>query len=80
MERSKFFLIFLGILLIVVSSNYFKKTPINTPNTHEVTLTENGFSPPEITINKGDTIKFKTSREKTFWPASNLHPTHSIYP
>ncbi len=47
---------------------------------HTVNLTENGFSPSEIKINAGDTIKFTTSRSKPFWPASNLHPTHTLYP
>ncbi len=48
--------------------------------THKVVLTADGFSPSEITINQGDAIEFTTSLEKSFWPASNLHPTHSIYP
>lgn len=47
---------------------------------HRVELTEAGFSPPTVTIAKGDTIDFTTTRDKQFWPASNLHPTHEIYP
>lgn len=54
-------------------------TAIN-PQTYTVNLTEEGFSPSEITINKGDTIVFTTTRNKPFWPASNIHPTHGIYP
>lgn len=44
-----------------------------------VTLTENGFSPKEITIKKGETVRFVTTLEDPFWPASDLHPTHTIY-
>lgn len=44
-----------------------------------ITLSEEGFSPEKITINKGDTVLFKTTRETYFWPASNLHPTHELY-
>lgn len=46
---------------------------------HSVVLQKDGFYPKEITINKGDTITFTTTRENPFWPASNLHPTHEIY-
>jgi hypothetical protein len=45
-----------------------------------VELTEEGFSPKDLTVLKGQTVTFKTSRGKDFWPASDLHPTHGIYP
>jgi len=48
--------------------------------THEVVLREDGFDPEEFTISAGDTIIFSTTRGTHFWPASNLHPTHDIYP
>ncbi len=46
---------------------------------HRVELRENGFYPKELTIAKGDIVQFTTTRDKPFWPASNLHPTHTIY-
>ena len=45
-----------------------------------VELREEGFYPEEITILKGQNVIFKTNRGKIFWPASNLHPSHEIYP
>lgn len=39
-----------------------------------------GFHPAELTIQQGDTVIFTTATGKPFWPASDLHPTHSIYP
>ncbi|MBA3733449.1 hypothetical protein H0W91_03695 [Patescibacteria group bacterium] len=45
-----------------------------------VILSEDGFSPQEITIEKGQTVEFKTTKGKPFWPASDLHPSHLIYP
>lgn len=66
-----------GLLLIIVIAVSFSSLK---KQTHEVIVTTDGFSPSEITINKGDTVKFKTSIAKPFWPASNLHPTHDIYP
>lgn len=45
-----------------------------------VTLGESGFSPAEVHIGEGDTVTFVTTIGRQFWPASNLHPDHSIYP
>ncbi len=49
-------------------------------NEHFIILTKEGFKPQEIVIQQGDTIVFATDRGVPFWPASNLHPTHGIYP
>ncbi len=45
-----------------------------------VTMTPDGFSPPTITIQQGSTITFKNNDTQNRWPASNIHPTHEIYP
>ena len=45
-----------------------------------ISLLPSGFSPPELTIKKGQTVTFITKRNKPFWPASNVHPLHSLYP
>ena len=45
-----------------------------------IELREDGFYPKKITIREGETITFKTTRDTYFWPASNLHPTHTLYP
>lgn len=47
---------------------------------YRIELTETGFTPQTITIAKGDMVTFTTSRGEPFWPASNLHPSHTIYP
>lgn len=77
-------LLFLFIT-ILKKTNYFssslsKNTLSLQSKRHMVTLEKNGFVPKEITIRKGDTIVFKTTRKESFWPASQLHPTHTIYP
>jgi len=48
---------------------------------HSIVLTKDGYEPSEITISAGDKIVFSANSEygKLHWPASNLHPTHSIY-
>lgn len=45
-----------------------------------IRMTADGFVPQEITVQKGDTVIFKNEDDKSRWPASNLHPTHEIYP
>lgn len=45
-----------------------------------VTYTDQGFTPSTITINKGDIVKFINNSSRSFWPASNDHPTHLLYP
>lgn len=45
-----------------------------------ITLTKDGFKPSELTIKKGTTIMFKNTTGNLYWPASNLHPSHLIYP
>jgi len=55
-------------------------TSIASTTIHTITYTETGFSPTSITINAGDTIIFKNNSARGFWPASNNHPSHAIYP
>lgn len=45
-----------------------------------VTLTDDGFQPSEITIHAGQTVTFRTTSGKPFWPASDPHPSHTNYP
>ncbi|MHB1086719.1 MAG: cupredoxin domain-containing protein, partial [Minisyncoccota bacterium] len=45
-----------------------------------VTLTETGFVPSRMLINKGDTVVFTSEIDREFWPASDSHPTHGRYP
>lgn len=63
------------LVIAVVINNSFHKSPV-----HIIELEETGFSPQQISINQGDSIEFKTKQGKPFWPASDLHPTHGIYP
>lgn len=43
-------------------------------------ITDDGFSPKEVTIKKGETITWKNDGTKASWPASAMHPTHTVYP
>ncbi|MEK7505844.1 MAG: hypothetical protein AAB597_03040 [Patescibacteria group bacterium] len=45
-----------------------------------VSFTKDGFVPKETTIKKGETVRFVNNSDTDSWPASAIHPTHSIYP
>ena len=38
------------------------------------------FVPDEITVRAGSAVVFVNGGAEPFWPASNIHPTHEIYP
>ncbi len=45
-----------------------------------VTFNPNALTPSAITIKVGDSIEFRNSDLKPHWPASNPHPSHTLYP
>lgn len=69
------------ILGMVLTTRHFllKNMLTDAGPTVTIELTEDGFRPSAISIKKGATVTFTTSRGKPFWPASDLHPTHTIY-
>ncbi len=52
---------------------------VSTGGDVEIVLTEDGFVPDTISIRRGTTVVFTSTTGEYFWPASNLHPSHSIY-
>lgn len=45
-----------------------------------VKITDDGFEPSTLTVNAGDAVEFKNESSDDAWPASNVHPTHQLYP
>lgn len=45
-----------------------------------VEVTDKGFNPTDITIGEGTRVIFKNTGSDVHWPASDLHPTHGVYP
>ena len=62
---------------------WFSKNTVS-PNAGSVTatiaLTDNGFEPKEVTIKRGEAVRWVNDSGAEMWPASAVHPTHSIYP
>jgi len=52
----------------------------STISTNEIEYMDDGFSPKEITIKKGQTITFINKSSNLMWVASDDHPSHMIYP
>lgn len=68
----------LAFVLVIVGIVYFVSQNSNSKE-HEVVLGENGFSPKELTIQKGDRVKFRSNLDDPFWPASDPHPLHTVF-
>ena len=49
-------------------------------STQVIEMTPAGFVPPEASVDQNTTIIFLNKDSKARWPASNIHPTHDIYP
>ena len=45
-----------------------------------ITYTADGLVPQDSTIKKGQRVRFENDSKEAFWPASGVHPTHSLYP
>ncbi|MBI2047628.1 MAG: hypothetical protein HYT27_00665 [Parcubacteria group bacterium] len=43
-------------------------------------MTPEGFSPQITEVERGDIVIFENVGTKDHWPASNIHPTHTLYP
>lgn len=52
----------------------------NEPMEHTVVMSGNSYSPSDLTINSGDTVTFVAEDDGPYWPATDLHPTHTVYP
>lgn len=46
----------------------------------EITYDGTAYTPEEITIKKGQRVRFINVSSEETWPASGIHPTHSLYP
>lgn len=45
-----------------------------------VTYGPDGFAPQRLEVAVGQQVRFVNESDRDFWPASNIHPTHQIYP
>jgi plastocyanin len=57
-------------------------TPAKALGEPNVTIvrTNDGYTPNEVTVQKGDIVLWTNESDEYHWPASDLHPTHGVYP
>lgn len=75
-----------GIIVLIAAGAYLwftfaneKQKPIGDV-TATIRYTDDGYIPHEVTINAGETVRWVNESSGEMWPASAVHPTHSIYP
>ena len=75
----KFLVACLGTMFVAALFLYYNTL---LPASHEYTvrITNEGFSPDELRIRLGDTVRFINDRTVPSWPASDAHPIHDRYP
>jgi len=74
----------LVVTIILLSAVFYLKiyggTIFSSGNVIEIVRTNDGYVPNEVTITAGDTILWLNESQDYHWPASNIHPTHAVYP
>lgn len=45
-----------------------------------IEMISSGFSPSDVTVKAGGTVIFVNKDTNGHWPASAVHPTHTVYP
>ena len=65
---------------LVILPLLFNPSPIIANQTFEIKLIKAGFNPNNLQIKQGDIVIFINQDEVDRWPASDIHPTHAIYP
>jgi plastocyanin len=51
-----------------------------TQQPRTIVLKDDGFHPRVLKVRQGEKVTFKSERNKYYWPASDFHPTHTIFP
>lgn len=70
-----------GVLLLAVAGwIFFGDSFGRSGATWTVTMEAGKFVPNTLTVQRGDRVIFVNQDTEPRWPASNLHPTHGIYP
>ena len=71
----KFFLLFLFSIFFILPKNVSAHSEITV-----IEIVPSGFVPSETTIDVNSSVIFINKDKEPRWPASNVHPTHNIYP
>ena len=78
-HRGRAWIIVLSTILLLLGtvSPTLLRTSLGSPEV-QVLFDGEQFSPQELFVKTGTTVYFKNTGETPFWPASSLHPSHTI--
>ena len=70
------------VLLLVALGMVFYRSYFSGGVSKNVTvvISDAGFSPDSLIIEKGTMVTWVNNDSRPHWPASNFHPTHTLYP
>lgn len=83
--------IVIGVLAIALVGGYFiffsgsdnqnniPDNNVKSNNKNTIEITSSGFSPKTMTISRGEAVTFVNQKSTSAWPASDIHPTHTLY-
>ena len=54
--------------------------PPESQSVRIITITNEGYSPREMTVLAGEIVVFANQSARSVWTATAIHPTHTIYP
>ncbi len=69
-----------SLVIVLLSTVYCLLATSIFASSQTIKMTSWGFQPSVTQINTGDNITFENTDIASHWPASNIHPTHAIYP
>lgn len=77
---SFFIILILVSLFFLTNKNAGEKLcPLN-PTLITMKMSDSAYAPQSITVKRCTKVTFKNDSTSDRWPASDLHPTHGIYP
>lgn len=83
--RQKILIAVVSLAIIAVAYFYFAATTAllgtrGYSGKAVIQMTSDRFLPPEIKIKRNTIVRFVNTDSLWHWPASNLHPSHTLYP
>ncbi|HLC51064.1 MAG TPA: cupredoxin domain-containing protein [archaeon] len=70
----------LPLLFVVFASACIQSTSSTSPEPNTIEITSAGFNPDFLEVESGTTVTFINKDTAPHWPASAVHPTHTVYP
>lgn len=70
------------LLILLFSLNFAVLSPAVFAHSgvSVIEMTSNGFEPQTVIVDENSAVIFINKDKQARWPASNIHPTHDIYP